>query len=316
MRRFYVLPWVVTSLVGCNFPTKDFRLASADVAPKDDRVEIPDQVEMPDIIAPIDVLADVPMTLDADVMDVADVTDVRDVVIESSADVRPDGMADVVAPCPEGQIRCGGDGGVSTCQSPLSNALNCGICGRTCAAGQFCFFGGCQRENSLAYARSNPPAAMVPFVDACTTVGSSVLFTSTDDASAVVALPINFSLFGTAFPAGSMIALSTNGYLSLLNMPATLPIGDIPSTVLPNAVIAPFWTDLEGVPGSVCIATLGSTVGERRFVVEWNNTTWFNAPPGTPRMTFEVILNEGANSIDFVYQSSPANRQSHADGGH
>lgn len=304
-------------LGGCSFPTTEFTLGGSttdvpvvdrpvtDVPPSDNPVtdtpvvdapptDVPPADVPPSDVPPSDVPpADVPPSdvppLDAPMTDGGgDVTD--------ASDTGPE-------PCPMSfQIRCAADGGTA-CVNPLNDTRNCGICGRTCAADQSCLLGGCQ-VTSTGYARDPAASAStVPYIDACAG-GTRLTFTSNDDAAAFTSLPFAFTLFRASVPANAMINVSTNGFLSLQNAAASGYAGDIPSMDAPNGVIAPFWADLmlRSSTAAVCTHVVGSSPN-RKFVVEWRDVSWYTVASTAPTMSFEAILNEGSNVIDFAYQT-------------
>ncbi len=304
MRRLHSL--LIVSLVGgCSFPTQEFRVGGGADVPA---VDVP-AVDVPTVDnAPVDMTA-----VDAPVDSAPDATPADMPAVDVTADVTPDVAPDVTAdagppdagPCTETfQIRCAAPGGTTACINPLNDVRNCGVCGRACATGQNCQLGGCQFAPTIRYGRTNLTVALVPFVDACATATSRLTFPGPDDASTLVPLPFAFQLFSAQIPVGTMINVSTNGFISLEGAAASDYAGDIPSMMAPNAVIAPYWTDLlVRDPGAVCAATVGTTPGARKFVVQWNNVVWYTTAATAPMMSFEVILNEGTNVIDFAYQT-------------
>ncbi len=315
-------------LGGCSFPTTEFTLGgaaadvpvvdrpvndtpatdipAADAEPTDvPAVDVPPADVPPADVPPADVPpADVP-PVDAPPVDVppadvppadvppadgGDVTDASDAALDAES-------------CPMSfQIRCSVDGGAA-CVNPLNDTRNCGICGRTCAADQTCLLGGCQIA-STGYTRDpSATASTVPFIDACTS-GTRLAFENNDDGAVFVALPFAFTLFRASVAANSMVNVSTNGFLSLHAVAASGYAGDIPTMEAPNGVIAPFWTDLmlRATTSAVCTHVVG-TSPNRKFVVEWHDVSWFTSATAAPTMTFEAILNENTNVVDFAYQT-------------
>jgi hypothetical protein len=68
-----------------------------------------------------------------------------------------------------------------------------------------------------------------------------------------------------------------------------------------GAVVAPFWQALALRPAptsQICTAVAGAAPA-RRFAVEWQDVM----PTGdtTTHVTFEAVLYEGANAVEFVY---------------
>jgi hypothetical protein len=129
--------------------------------------------------------------------------------------------------------------------------------------------------------------------------GTSVLATS-DDASVTLALPFGFRFYGTTY---SNLCVSSNGLITLGGCPTDdMTTRDLTAQPAPGnlPVIAPFWMDLSfAVPGAgaLCYQTLGSA-GSRQFVLQWNNVHALNGPDA---LNFEVVLNEGTNTILFQY---------------
>src|SRR6266849_2820211 len=123
-----------------------------------------------------------------------------------------------------------------------------------------------------------------------------------DEATLPVDLPFPFTFYGQTY---TVIYLSTNGFGNFLG-PRTDPFNAcIPNPALPNALIAPFWTDLwinrPGGPSDshVYTALLGE-VGSQQFVIEYRNATFFGQP-FTNVATFEMVLSESDNSIRYQY---------------
>jgi len=114
-------------------------------------------------------------------------------------------------------------------------------------------------------------------------------------------LPFPFRLFGDTT---TRFVASSNGNLQLFADIGASPSSSgvnvpLPSTELPNGLVAPFWDDFTAdAMGFVRVATFGLS-GSRRFVVEWRN--WrFAAEPGAA-LNFQVKLFEGSNVVEFHY---------------
>jgi hypothetical protein len=143
------------------------------------------------------------------------------------------------------------------------------------------------------------------FIDA-TAGGTTLTFVNNDDADTITTLPFAFTLFDKTYPAGATVAVSINGWLSLDGF--TQPQfqnGTLPGSKLPPALIAPFFADLF-LPGGASITTL--VVGaapNRQFVVEWLNAGILDGQGNDlgSSITFEAVLYEGSNDIQFIYGS-------------
>jgi hypothetical protein len=204
--------------------------------------------------------------------------------------------AGVCAPtCNPGYANCNGIPG-DGCEVSLATNLNCGVCGRACLAGQLCRSGACVAAPAVNYART---AVALAFVDVCAAPGAVHLLPSLDDNGALTPLPFNFSYWGAALAAGTMINVSTNGFISLDGAVNNSLQGLVPDPAPPNGVIAAWWTDLFTSPAGICVATLGAAPA-RRYVVQWNSVLYYANRASD--MNFEVILNESGGAIDLVYQ--------------
>ncbi len=146
------------------------------------------------------------------------------------------------------------------------------------------------------------------FVDACTADATRVTFASMDDAISA-SVPIGFTLRAYGADYTTML-VSTNGAVVLGD--AALPVppplstaGDLfPWTGAPRPMFAPFWDDLVlRTAGSVCVRTMGAAPS-RTTVVEWFDASLFMGE--TAHLTFELVLREGSNQVDFLYQTLTA----------
>lgn len=194
--------------------------------------------------------------------------------------------------CPAGLMNCGG-----SCVDPSNDRNNCGGCGMRCPGAQVCYMSACTSSPPTRYTQTVP--ASVPFINACTVPGHTEHLPMTDDSSVLVALPFAFRYWATDLPAGSMINVSTNGFISMDGVINASLSGTVPSASTPNAVIAAHWGDNQ-TRGPICVATVG-TAPNRQFVVLWNDTHYYANM--TPRLTYEIILYEGSNFIDLVYET-------------
>jgi hypothetical protein len=117
-----------------------------------------------------------------------------------------------------------------------------------------------------------------------------------------VAVPFEFSVFGERL---SSLWPTTSGYATFAMPPDSPSTSVYISSVSPGyeRLLAPFSGDLalRGSPtGDLCAATIG-TAPSRRLVVEWLGA--YRSSFSTENYTFELVLNEGTQVIEFVYQS-------------
>lgn len=145
---------------------------------------------------------------------------------------------------------------------------------------------------------------------ACTTGASSFVSASTvlaltgDDAATAVTLPFPVRFHGETYTSGRV---HTNGLVSfgpVSGEPDTWVNPTMPTVTAPNAVVAPFWDDLEvDATASVRTQTVG-TAPDRSYVVEWRNVGF--RPTNAQRITFEVIFHEdGRIAFHYGAMSTP-----------
>ncbi|WP_433056594.1 LamG-like jellyroll fold domain-containing protein [Dactylosporangium sp. CS-033363] len=127
-----------------------------------------------------------------------------------------------------------------------------------------------------------------------------VLDLSGDDAMAQVALPFVMPFYGHN---QSTAWVSTNGFITFAD-PVAAGVANsgadaaaIPQAAAPNAVIAPFWRDLEVGAGASVRTEVAGAFPNRRLIVEWRNVQMWGS---SRRITFEAILSENGD-IAFNY---------------
>ena len=133
-----------------------------------------------------------------------------------------------------------------------------------------------------------------PWVDA---TGGTQLPLNFDDGFTPVNLPFSFSYFGQAH---AQAFVSTNGFLTLGSSAGAAAAQNpvIPSTVVPNGVIAPFWDDLNPGVGGAVYSSVTGTAPNRAVHFEWFNVPHF---VNVGAATLEVSLYETTNEIRFRY---------------
>ncbi|WP_256761019.1 S-layer homology domain-containing protein [Cohnella sp. WQ 127256] len=105
-----------------------------------------------------------------------------------------------------------------------------------------------------------------------------------DEESEFFDLPFAFTFYEQAY---DKVSVSSNGYLTFGN----------------NSRIAPFNDDLYVTKKSKILYTTIGTAPKRKFVVQYTNMAFYSTrySPLDPMGTFQVILNEEDNSIQFQY---------------
>ena len=167
---------------------------------------------------------------------------------------------------------------------------------------------------------TNFAAQTFKFIDASTANGGTALnFISNDDGIKTVDLPFDFVLFRDIYLAGSRISVGINGYLSLepvsldefqnTGLPARTVnrTGSAAGTIgnVPPSLIAPFWDDLVMHSDSALTSKTVGVAPNRQFIVEWSNLSILDefGKDLNASLTFEAVLYEGTNDIQFLYSN-------------
>jgi len=123
-----------------------------------------------------------------------------------------------------------------------------------------------------------------------------------DDQTVAVTLPFTVTFFGTAY---SSINVSSNGNAHFGTASNAYSNVAIPNTGLPNAMIAPFWDDLNLPGGGTVYTGTSGTAPNRVFTIEWRNVAHFSGT--SDGATFETQIDEsstGTNQIWLLYQDT------------
>jgi hypothetical protein len=119
-----------------------------------------------------------------------------------------------------------------------------------------------------------------------------------DDQGTLVPLPFAQRFYATTYPAGAMVNVTTNGWIGFDPVVQSQYFAMIPDSAAPNNLAAAYLTDLFTGPNGVCVATIG-TAPNRQWVAEWENAAFL--ADRTRLVTFEIVLTEGSNTIQFYY---------------
>lgn len=122
---------------------------------------------------------------------------------------------------------------------------------------------------------------------------------NTDDGGQTnVPLGFSFEFFGESH---TTVNISANGFITFSSDPNGWGVNQpIPTAPVPNDFIAPAWYDWNvQQQGAIYFQTLG-TAPNRRFIVMWDDVAFYDNQ-GNESNTFEVILHETSNEIEFRY---------------
>jgi hypothetical protein len=135
------------------------------------------------------------------------------------------------------------------------------------------------------------------FINACSLAGHTTVLPAVDDATALLTVPFTYYLWDYN---GTAAWVSSNGVFGGGSVGTTAYTESCPlGTSAPaNAVLA-FWDDQVTRTG-VCAGTSG-TAPNRKFVVTWSDSQSYI--DSTAHLTYSVIISEGSNIIDVVYQT-------------
>lgn len=122
------------------------------------------------------------------------------------------------------------------------------------------------------------------------TGGTPVAFGSVDEDEVTVTLPFDFRFYSTDY---SQVTIGTNGYVTFTPQGSEYDNDPIPTSAPPNAMIAPWWDDLDEVVVSVHEE---GTAPSRSVVIQWDAAErWLDAAAGV--LKFQVILHEGPSGL-------------------
>lgn len=130
------------------------------------------------------------------------------------------------------------------------------------------------------------------------TNGMNSLTLTDNGVSPARVLPFTFRYGGKSY---TNLFVGANGVLGFVNLSlANTSNVDLPTSAFPNALICPFWDDLNpGAGGNVWFGTLG-TAPNRSVVVSWVEVPHKQTTGGQTKFTFQAILYENQN-IRFQY---------------
>ncbi len=131
--------------------------------------------------------------------------------------------------------------------------------------------------------------------------GGTQALSNTDDGEAPnIPIGFDFKYLGTTY---NTVTIGANGAISFTASDVSFT-NDLTSTASNRVnIVAPLWDDLflrTADNGEVVYKTYG-TAPFRKFAVEWKNASWRNAGS---TVTFQLILHESINSIEFLYGSN------------
>lgn len=139
------------------------------------------------------------------------------------------------------------------------------------------------------------------FTDISGTGNNLATVSNCDDCDEAVTMPFNFTFYGVS---SNLLNVGANGYVQHGGSPGGSGT-DFSNEDLPTAEtgrsILPFWDDLRtDTSGDVFFETVGA-VGSRQFIIQWQDVAHFSCGGAS---TFQIVLFEGTNNIQFNYQDT------------
>ncbi|PYJ01081.1 MAG: hypothetical protein DME25_18975, partial [Verrucomicrobia bacterium] len=130
------------------------------------------------------------------------------------------------------------------------------------------------------------------------TNGMTSIELTDDGVSPARPLPFALDFYGQPY---GQIYVGANGLIGFTNYDLSSSANaDLPSAAFPNAILCPFWDDLNpALAGSVWMGIIG-LAPNRKAVVSWVDVPHKDTLGGQTRFTFQVILHE-SRQIAFQY---------------
>lgn len=124
--------------------------------------------------------------------------------------------------------------------------------------------------------------------------------------SAAISLPFAFNLYGKTY---SRFYVGSNGLVGFSPYGLSYYTNtNLPNAYVPNAIICPYWDDLNPARGGGVYVGVEGAAPNRKVVVSWVDVPWGTYAPLSVRFTFQAILMEGSSDIVFQYLNvSPTN---------
>jgi len=180
-------------------------------------------------------------------------------------------------------------------------------------------------NNDQIFRLLTPPAGGCPVSIVCPTCPPYVTTTMTgiaivpgttdignhcDDCPSPITLPFAVTLFGTTYPAGTVIQASSNGSLDFIG--SASPFGTscpLPDSRIDRSIL-PFQGDLRTDNISHTGEGIFTAVVGTNFIIEWRAEEF----SGGGQVNFEIVLHSGSNCFDVVYGVTSDSGASHESG--
>jgi len=132
-----------------------------------------------------------------------------------------------------------------------------------------------------------------------------------DGVSTARVLPFTFSFGGRDY---TNIYIGANGIIGFVNSGLGVTANmDLPTTASPNAIVCPFWDNLNPAAGGTVWFGTAGVAPYRSAVVSWVDVPHFVTTGGQTRFTFQAILHE-SGQVAFQYGAVQAGNPSYVRG--
>ncbi|MAT46027.1 MAG: hypothetical protein CMO35_01200, partial [Verrucomicrobiaceae bacterium] len=123
-----------------------------------------------------------------------------------------------------------------------------------------------------------------------------------DDVAEQIPLGFDFQFYDRSYKA---VYASSNGLLRFGGPSTAYTPHDIPSSVQPKNIIAPFWTDLRADSGGEVYYKTEGTAPNQVFILQYYNMPLYQ--DRSKKYSFQVKLTQGTNTIEFIYPNTMPN---------
>jgi|GEM_PF-5444761 len=164
--------------------------------------------------------------------------------------------------------------------------------------------GGSYNGNGTSCSIATSPNAFSSIAGTGTLLGVA---SDCDDCTELVSIPFTFNFYGADH---TSVNVSSNGNIQFGGAPSAAWTNDaIPTAAVPNNGVYVFWDDLNTTTAGDVFYQVSGTSPNQTLTVEWNAVSQYTGGGAWPvtSETFQVVLYEGSNNIEFRYGSiSPA----------
>lgn len=124
--------------------------------------------------------------------------------------------------------------------------------------------------------------------------GATVVPVAAESVDQLIQMPFSVRFFGDEY---TSFRVGHKGYITFTGSASAWSNQAIPSSTVPNAVVAAWWDDLECPSGGI-LSEIQGTAPNRSMVIQWNCHAFVNT---TPNWNAQIHLYEGSSTIKLSY---------------